>query len=234
MKNILIFLFILSAFSAYSQDYIDTMYIAREVDQLYLYQFRTYEDGKQEGLISGAFRVPIDSAQAAQYVAAQLFQLSNDYWLSEVRRINSATFSRKVIELDSLSIIQFGQSALRITRDAAKPDLLSYKVTGQDTAFYYDFVVRAGQTNTPVVITELANGNIRLTPQTGTPANIQAVNVNVLRFTFGGTSLIFFRSPINPNIWEAYGTGKSVTHRLIRSVSARASAAFRAAQTSNQ
>jgi hypothetical protein len=227
MKRIL-FIFLIAPFFLTAQDYSDTMYIAREAEQLYLYQYRTFEDGKQEGLISGAFRVPIDSAQAAQYVAAQLFQLSNDYWLSEVRRINSATFSRKVIELDSLSILQFGRSALQITRDAAKPDLLSYKVTAPDTAFYYDFVVRAGQTNTPVVITELSNGNIRLTPQTGTAANIQAVNVNVLRFTFAGTSLIFFRSPTNPNIWEAYGTGKSVTHRLIRTVSAKASAEFRA------
>lgn len=215
----------------HAQDYVDTMFLAREGEQLFLYQYRTLADGRQQGLIDGAFRIPIDSATAANYVAGQIFQVTQDYWASETRRVNAALVARKLQELDSLSIREFGRSARNITRDAAKADLLTYRVTGADTTFFWNWEIRGAGNAVPVTITELGNGNIRLTPETGQAANITADNVNVLRFNYQGTPRIFFRNPAQPNAWENYNESKGINFRMVRTIHPRASAEFRAQNT---
>jgi hypothetical protein len=238
MKRILIFILCsLSAFllSAQSGEYSDTMYLEIQGEQRYLYHIRTFEDGTQRGLLDGAFRIPVDSATAANYVAGQIWQVANDYWQRETARINAGTYIRKIIELDSLSIQQFGISARNVARDAVKPEILTYRAeAGQDTTFLWRWrILKPGAEGVNAQIVERFSTKVlRLIPESGPGAGTEIIftvdNTNVFRMAYDGATRYFFRNPTKLNEWQAYDANKAVTHRLVRSVNGRATAAFKA------
>jgi hypothetical protein len=241
MKRILIFILCsLSAFlaSAQSGEYIDTMYLSIQGEQRYLYHIRTFEDGTQRGLLDGAFRIPVDSATAANYIAGQIWQVANDYWQRETARINAGTYTRKIIELDSLAIQQFGISARNVARDAAKPEILTYSAQeGQDTTFLWRWrILKTGAAGVDAQIVERFSTKVlRLIPAAGPGAGTEITftvdNTNVFRCTYDGATRFFLRNPANPNEWQAFDVNRGVAYRLVRSVNARATAAFKAQNT---
>jgi hypothetical protein len=240
MKNILIILCSLSAFYAVAQsEYVDTMYLSVQGEQRFLHHIRTFEDGTQRGLLDGAFRVPVDSATAANYITGQLNQVANDFWQREINRINAGLFTRKVAELDSLGIQQFGISPRTAMRDMVKPEILTYRFPepGQDTVFLWRWrMLKTGAAGVDAQIVERFSTRVlRFIPATGPGAGTEIIfnvdNVNVFRMSYDGATRYFLRNPANVNEWIAYDANKGIAYRLVRRVNARADAAFRAQNT---
>jgi hypothetical protein len=68
-------------------------------------------------------------------------------------------------------------------------------------------------------------------PGAGTEITFNVDNVNVFRMSYDGATRYFLRNPANVNEWIAYDANKGVAYRIVRSVNARADAAFRAQNT---
>lgn len=225
MKNLLI-LFLLLPMLATAQEFKDTLFLQKQGTDIFLYQYREYADGRQEGLISGAFRVKIDSATAANYVAEQRIQVTNDLWSRETSRINTGTYTRKLTELDTISRREFGVVAGIITRDAAKPELLSYRVNAPaDTTFLWQW--RFFKTGSPTVdaqiVERFSTKVLRIIINGGSELVLTADSEKVFRFTFDGATRFFYRNPDNNNEWLSFGPAKETLYRLVRRPNTRIS-----------
>ncbi len=225
MKNVaLMFILTLFVFSTRAQDYADRICLARENGQLFLYKYRTLADGGPRGVIDSASRIQIDSTQAANYVAEKIFQVAQSYWISEGRKINLGTYTRKIMELDSLSINEFGKSARSIVRDAAKPEILTYLVEpGKDTLFMWEWrLLKTGAAGIDVQIVEqFSTGGLYIIPHSGNEIVLTIDNVNVIRYPYEGDTRVFLRNQDNGDEWINYNEIGGVAYRLVRSINPR-------------